>query len=169
LRGTKQSIENIWQTASEINVSHFNIQRSINGKDFTIIGKIKAQNKITNEYNFIDNELPITNDQLTIYYRIESVDFNGRKQYSTTQQINTKHQTPNIVLFPNPATTTVNIASQQNIKEIKIINQLGQVVKHQTPNTKQITLNTEQFAKGVYMVQITTSNGEIKTQKIIFQ
>ncbi len=169
LRGTKQSLENTWTTANEINVSHFNIQRSINVKDFITKGKVVAQNKIANEYSFIDNELPITTDQLTIYYRIESVDKDGRKQYSTTQQINTKHQTPNIALYPNPAKDYINVSSNENIKEIKIINQLSQIVQHQTPNTKQITINTKQFAKGLYIVQCTTNKGEINIQKLIIE
>jgi hypothetical protein len=167
LRVTKQSIENIWQTASEINVSHFNIQRSINGKDFITIGKVTGQNRITNEYSFSDS-LPV--DGLgVVYYRIESIDFNGRKQYSTVQQISTKYQTQNIVLYPNPAKDYINILSNENIEEIKIINQLGQVLQHQTPNTKQITIDTKQFAKGLYIVQFTNNKGEIKTQKLIVE
>ncbi len=165
LKGTKQSLENIWQTANEINVSHFNIQRSINGNNFITIGKVKAQNKLTNEYSFID-ETP--NEGLN-YYKIESVDFDGRKQYSTTQQINTKPQTPNIAVFPNPAKDFVTIISQENIKEVKIINQLSQLVQHQIPNTKQITINTKQFTKGLYIVQCTTNKGEINTQKLIIE
>ncbi len=164
LLGTRQSIENIWTTANEINVSHFNILKSIDGVNFKIIGKGKAQNKLTNEYSFTD---VIPNDGLN-YYKIESVDFDGRKQYSTVQQINTKHQILNIAVFPNPATTTINITSQQNIQQIKLINQLGQTLKQlNNVNTKYQTINIEQFSKGIYVIQITTSNGEIKTQKIV--
>jgi hypothetical protein len=166
LRGTKQSIENIWQTANETNVSHFNILKSIDGRDFKVIGKVAAQNKITNEYIFSDS--PPMEGLGVVYYRIESVDFDGRKQYSTVQQINTKPQTPNIAVFPNPATTTINITSQQNIQQIKLINQLGQTLQQFINlNAKHQKINVEQFSKGVYIIQITTSNGEIKTQKIV--
>ncbi len=163
---TKQSIENNWTTANEINVSHFNIQRSINDNNFITIGKVKAQNKLTNEYNFIDNELPITNDQLTIYYRVESVDFDGRKQYSTIKQINTKHQTPNIVLFPNPAKDFVTIESKDIIKQIKVINQVGQIVYSNTINRTSYILNLTLFSNGLYIVQATKTNGETSTQKL---
>ncbi len=165
LRGTKQSVSNIWTTANEINVSHFNVLKSIDGVNFKTIGKSKAQNKLTNEYSFTD-ETP--NEGLN-YYKIESVDFDGRKQYSTTQQINTKPQTPNIAVFPNPAKDYLNISSQENIKEIKIINQIGQVLEYQTPNSKQITINTKQLIKGVYIVQCITNKGEISTQKLLIQ
>ncbi len=63
-------ITNTWQTTNEINVSHFNIQRSTNGKDFTTIGKVVAQNKITNEYTFLDS--PPLEGLGVVYYRIES-------------------------------------------------------------------------------------------------
>jgi hypothetical protein len=42
-----------WQTASEINTSHFDIERSTDGKLFEKIGELKAQNKPTN-YNYLD-------------------------------------------------------------------------------------------------------------------
>jgi len=64
-----------WHTVNEVNVSHFNIQRSSNGKDFTNIGRVNAGSN----YNFID-ELK-TKDQLlkTIYYKLEIVDKDGSK------------------------------------------------------------------------------------------
>jgi hypothetical protein len=52
-----------WTTANEINVSHFNIQRSSNGKDFINIGKVKANNKNYNEYSFTD---PLTTSYLPL-------------------------------------------------------------------------------------------------------
>jgi len=163
----EKSIENIWTTANEINVSHFNIQRSTDSKDFITIGKVAAQNKISNEYTFYD--LPPVEGLGVVYYRIESIDFDGRKQYSITRTLNLKPQTLNsVVIFPNPATIAINITSQQNIQQIKLINQLGQTLKQlNNINTKYRTIDIEQFSKGIYVIQITTSNGEIKTQKIV--
>ncbi|MFY7964305.1 MAG: T9SS type A sorting domain-containing protein [Chitinophagaceae bacterium] len=168
LLGTKQSIENLWTTANEINVSHFNIQRSTNTKDYTTIGTQKANNKNYNEYSFTD-PLTTNNLPLTLHYRIESVDFDGRKQYSMVQQVNTKHQTSNIVLFPNPAKDYINILANENIKEVKIINQFRQVLEQQIPNTKQITISTKQFAKGLYIVQIIFKDGTTKNEKLIIE
>ncbi len=163
LRGTEQSIENIWQTANEINVSHFYIQRSLNGKDFTAIGKVKAQNKLTNEYSLTD-ETP--NEGLN-YYKIESVDFDGRKQYSETRILNFKPQTLNgISIFPNPAKDFVTIESKDIIKQIKVINQVGQIVYSNTINRTSYILNLTLFSNGLYIVQTTKTNGETSTQKL---
>ena len=78
-----------WQTTNEINVSHFNIQRSINGKNFTTIGKINAS---CCKYYFTDDKLPMTTDKLTLYYRLEIVDKDGSKQYSYVMVVNLKPQ-----------------------------------------------------------------------------
>jgi hypothetical protein len=54
----EKQVENRWVTANEVNVSHFNIQRSVNSKDFITIGKVSANNKSYNEYSFIDVQFP---------------------------------------------------------------------------------------------------------------
>ncbi|MEI6834783.1 MAG: hypothetical protein WCL28_12410, partial [bacterium] len=84
----EKQVENIWQTADEINVNHYNIQRSTNAKDFTTVGTVKAKNKSYNAYEFIDDSPLTTADSKFVYYRIEAIDKDGTKNYSTTQQIN---------------------------------------------------------------------------------
>ena len=41
--GIQNTVENVWETASEVNVSHFNVQRSIDGITFETIGKVNAK------------------------------------------------------------------------------------------------------------------------------
>ncbi|MEI9956490.1 MAG: hypothetical protein WDM90_09365 [Ferruginibacter sp.] len=45
-----------WQTATEINSDYFNVERSSNGQDFEVIGKVKAVGNSSNiiNYNFTD-------------------------------------------------------------------------------------------------------------------
>jgi hypothetical protein len=42
-----------WQTASEVNNSHFNIERSTNGSTFHSIGQVKGNNK-PSCYQYVD-------------------------------------------------------------------------------------------------------------------
>ena len=169
LRGTKQSIENLWQTANEINVSHFNIQRSNNNKDFTTIGKLSAQNKNYNEYSFIDK--PTINEKPeTLWYRIESIDKDGKKQYSVTKSLNIQHSASNITIYPNPAKNIVTISSKETIKEISIINPLGQVLYSKQINNNQLSnIHLQSFAKGLVVVKIITVKGEIISKKLIIE
>lgn len=163
---TKQSIQNIWTTANEINVSHYNIQRSTNAKDFATIGTVKANNKNYNEYTFIDNQ-PLFSDS---YYRIQSIDKDNKVNHTDTKKITINDKQQTIDVYPNPATTILNIVSKEKMQQIKIINQLGQTLKQfNNLNVKQQTINIEQFSKGIYIIQITTTDQEIKTQKIIIE
>ena len=78
--GIQNTVENVWVTSTEINVSHFNVQRSTDGITFYTIGKINA--KGASKYSFIDN----TNHTGVVYYRLEMVDKNGSKTYSEIKE-----------------------------------------------------------------------------------
>jgi hypothetical protein len=69
-----------WATATEINSSHFNVERSTDLKDFTTIGKITSagDSRQRIEYNFLDEApLPGVN-----YYRLKQVDKDGTSELS---------------------------------------------------------------------------------------
>ncbi len=170
LQGTKQSVENLWTTANEVNVSHFNIQRSTSNKDFLTIGEVSANNKSYNEYSFIDDvgnlELGIRN----LYYRIQSVDFDGKKQYTQTKTINYKPQTLNSVsIFPNPAKEFVTVECK-GAKELMIVDYLGRTIVDKKIINNQLTIiNVQRVIKGIYVVKAIMNNGELKTEKLIVE
>jgi hypothetical protein len=173
LRGTKQSVENRWTTANEINVSHFYVQRSTpelsGGKDYKIIGQMKAQNRTQNAYSFVDEEP----QEGTNYYRIIAVDIDGKLSYSEVRQFIINHSSLNINIYPNPAKDFVNIVGK-SIKEIQIINQLGQVVYKEIATGTNLrndaaTINIKNLNKGLYIVKVTTTKGEVKNEKLIVE
>jgi hypothetical protein len=166
-------VENVWTTANEINVSHFNIQRSINGKDFITIGKVSANNKSYNEYKFIDDSQQSTVDGglWTVYYRIESIDFDGRKQYSEIKRVtpNEKQETRNLVIFPNPAKDNLTIECK-GMKEFSIVNALGlEIASGKNLRNDVAVVSVKGFAKGLYIVKVVTANGDVKTEKLIVE
>ncbi len=162
----EKTVENSWTTANEVNVSHFNIQRSTNGTDFFTIGTMAAKNSSTNHYEFLDNLLPTANEP-KLYYRIQSIDKDGKVQYSLIRQINTKGLTPSFVIYPNPAKDYINIVAQDDMKEIRIINQGAQTVKQVVVSAKQATIPIKQWTKGTYIIQITLANGKTIAEKVV--
>jgi hypothetical protein len=163
-----KQIENRWVTANEVNVSHFNIQRSINAKDFITIGKVSANNKNYNEYSFTDNGQQSTVDG-GLYYRIESIDKDGKKQYSETRTITLEPQTLNgVSIYPNPAKDILNV-NCVGMKELNIINSLGQKVIHQTINNNMYQLNIQLLSKGLYLLNIITTKNNVYNEKLIVQ
>jgi len=75
-----------WMTATELNNSHFVIERKDNNSSWTSIGNVNGAGNSTSpiSYNFIDENLK----QSTYYYRLKQVDFNGTFAYSNTIEIN---------------------------------------------------------------------------------
>ncbi|RYZ46945.1 MAG: T9SS type A sorting domain-containing protein [Sphingobacteriales bacterium] len=73
-----------------------------------------------------------------------------------------------ISIFPNPSKANVTIAHKAHVKmkEISIVNLMGQsVYKNDKVNAEQIDINTTGFAAGIYNVLINTEKGTI-TKKL---
>ena len=74
-----------WSTASELNNDHFEIQHSIEGKNFKTIGQLKGNGttSVGASYNF---EHP--NPSVGInYYRLKQVDVDGKYEYSPIRSV----------------------------------------------------------------------------------
>ncbi|MEH0155021.1 hypothetical protein V6R21_12820 [Limibacter armeniacum] len=86
-----ESVSLNWATASEENNSHFEIERSADGKTFEKVGEVEgsgnSQTRI--DYKFEDN----FNSFNTIYYRLKQVDFNNKFEYSPTVIIRNSEMT----------------------------------------------------------------------------
>ncbi len=151
-----------WQTATEINTSHFNIQRSITGKDFTTIGKVTA--KGASEYTYNDNEKSTAK---TLYYRLEIVDKDGTLSYSEVRELSIVNSPLSIT--PNPAKDNVTV-SGANLKQVKLLDNLGRVVTiKEATNSSTVSILVSHLAKGIYMAQATFKDGSIKTEKLVVE
>ncbi|MBO7227147.1 MAG: T9SS type A sorting domain-containing protein, partial [Bacteroidales bacterium] len=62
-------------------------------------------------------------------------------------------------MYPNPATDYVMVSSNYVINEIAVINALGQTVATYSGNAENVQINTQDLAKGVYMISIKTAEG----------
>ncbi len=167
----EQQVTSNWFTANEINVSHFFVQRSTNGKDFTIIGKVNAKGASYNEYSYVDNS-PLVEGLGVVYYRILSVDKDGKTSFSETRTIELRSTNFEVRLFPNPSKDVVNIECKEGIKEVKIIDCLGREMLRQAQhdgNVHHLSLNINHYPKGLYIVQVITKNGEVKSEKLLIE
>ncbi len=165
---TENSVALNWQTTNEINVSHFNIQRSLNGRDYMNIAKVLANS--VSGYSFVDDKLPFTNDKLTLNYRLEILDNDGKKQYSEVRQITIDKKLSTINVFPNPAKDFVTINSKQNIKSLKLTNLYGQVIQeYSSINSNSYQIKISSLTSGVYWLTALLKDGTHQTQKLLIE
>ncbi|MES2779261.1 MAG: T9SS type A sorting domain-containing protein, partial [Bacteroidota bacterium] len=71
-------------------------------------------------------------------------------------------------LYPNPASGTIFIRHSESLQTVSILNQLGQVVLHQTVNAQQVNVSTTLLDRGIYFVHIKTATETI-TQKLFLK
>ena len=64
-----------------------------------------------------------------------------------------------VSVYPNPTSNNVNIAAL-GINHITVMNTLGQVVYDSNVDGNMTTLDMSSYQTGVYMVRVTTENGE---------
>ncbi len=168
VQGSKTENTISWQTATEINTSHFNIQRSNNGKDFTTIGKVDAKGAST--YTFNDQSHPPTppSPKGVLYYRLEVVDKDGSKTYSEIRSVSLTTDDSGFTISPNPAKDYVTITGS-NIKQVKLLDNMGRVVIVKEVNNTPINIPVSNLSKGLYMVQATYIDGSMKTEKVVVE
>ncbi|HRW96797.1 MAG TPA: T9SS type A sorting domain-containing protein, partial [Bacteroidales bacterium] len=69
-------------------------------------------------------------------------------------------------LYPNPAKEFVNIETNFEISNLKVVNYVGQVVFDQNLEQSNYLINTSSFGPGMYFVQIQTINGVVITKRL---
>ncbi len=149
-----------WQTATEINVSHFNVQRSIDGITFETIGKVKAKGAST----YTSKDPLTTHDSrfTTLYYRLEIVDKNGAISYSEIRHL-VLSDNNEISIYPNPTKDLVRI-NGKNILSVKVSDIVGRMLINQSfNNTVNPAISLKGLVAGVYYLTITTTDGKEKT------
>jgi hypothetical protein len=166
-----------WTTAMEINVSHFVIEKSVNGSSFTDAGIVFAFGNSTIERNYSMTDKLMNTQDAVIYYRLRSVDNDGKTELSETRavRISSKPQsTVTVLTYPNPASNELRITVPSGWQNKKVVYELytanGQAVRRiENGNSSQTeTLNISALAPGFYMVRV-SCNGEVAQQKIIKQ
>lgn len=90
-----------WATATETNNSHFEVQRSADGRKWAVLGEVKGAGTIQEpqQYEFTDAYPPAG----LSYYRLRQVDYDGQYAYSPVVAVNRKGEGYSFSVFPNPA------------------------------------------------------------------
>ena len=68
--------------------------------------------------------------------------------------------------FPNPVNDVLTIKAQKAVEDITVFNMLGQVVKQQTPNTMDCTVDLSAMQSGAYFVKVSIGNN-VETVRIL--
>jgi hypothetical protein len=166
-----------WSTATEINNSGFEIQRSTNNKNWNAAAFIEGKGTTTSpaDYNYVDNS--ITSGKY--FYRLKQIDFDGSSEYSNTVEVYVGIPDGFVLEqnYPNPfnPSTKIKFGFDQNTKaELKIFDVLGnEVVKlfnetAEAGRIYEVNFNASALASGVYYYRLSGDNRtEIKKMMLL--
>ena len=159
-----------WETASEENNSHFDVERSLDAINFEKIGTVKG-NGTTNtkrSYTFTDaNPYGGMN-----YYRLRQVDLDGK---TTVSHMAFAKYTSKLVSFeqvyPNPFINELNLVISNAIATeatLSIVDVTGRIVSTQAislqAGNNSLNLSTTQLAQGIYNLVLRTGKTVVSTR-----
>jgi PKD repeat protein len=72
-----------------------------------------------------------------------------------------------VSIFPNPVKDVLNIQGTSNIQEVKVFNQVGQLVISQKVDVQNMTINTSNLKSGIYNLQVKMADGFVNKKIVV--
>jgi choice-of-anchor B domain-containing protein len=150
----KNKIKLTWNTATEINVKAFEVEKLLmtNGlEDWQIINSTKANNAPSAYISFDKNPKAGTN-----YYRLKTVDNDGSFAYSKVIAVEFLNAKSSVFLYPNPSKNRLflsNNASPDN-QTVLIMDVVGKVVMRSTIGQGRTGFDISNLSNGTYFLTV---------------
>jgi hypothetical protein len=141
-----------WQTASEVNNSHFEIEHSKDGLNFKLLDIVKGSGTSTSilDYSYTHSNV----EDGVHYYRLKQVDFDGSFDYSdvVSLDVNNSKEGGELQLFPNPSNGIIDITSSSN-QMINVYDILGRAQGVFSLTQGQNKIDFSALTSGVYFIK----------------
>ncbi len=167
-----------WITASERNNDRFELQKSVDGRNFATIAVVRGAGNSNSPqtYSFTDNNI-----SKTAYYRLRQIDFDGTTAnigniIALTGNCIKKPNAGIDVIFPNPtlasATILYNAASEQKgMATWTLIDAMGKIVLQNTTELREdgnlISVDLKALPSGVYTFYLSGETWNSEAKRII--
>ena len=163
-----------WQTASEHNSAFFDVEKSRDGINWSVVETTAAAGNSTTllDYTVVDSE-KVTD---VVYYRLNQLDLNGESKIYGPISTNCNNEDMfKALVYPNPTKDMFTLELSNNITQnvsIQLIGTDGKLV-YQTTHLLQagstiLPLSSENLNAGIYSLHIQGEN-TLKTIKLIVQ
>lgn len=153
-----------WVTQTEINMSHYDVERSIDGEFYEVINRVQANGNTNMETQYI----AIDNDPFSgvNYYRLKQFDRDGTFKYSEIRAVNVLDPAYDVItLFPNPTNDlTEVIFNSFSVETAQFIltDASGRTITNEPINVvkggNRLDLDMSNQTEGIYMITIVTKH-----------
>jgi hypothetical protein len=151
-----------WVTASEVNSSHFIVEKALDGEAFYSVGVVSAAGNSSqlSEYQFVDKNL----GEKVIFYRLKMVDLDGSSAYSQIISTSGDPLESEPVIYPNPFSDRLTVNPNLRASSIQLYTIYGQLVLEAQIDDGLIEVGSKVSA-GLYMVKLYDSKGMLVAQE----
>ena len=164
-----------WKVENEMNIKQYEVEKSINGIQFTTLAVVPATANNGNSANYLSTDArPVEGYN---YYRVKSLDINDKIAYASVVKVLIGSLEEDITAYPNPITSGILRLEFNNqpagLYEIWLINKSGQLIMSKQinhtegANTELIKWNYN-LAHGSYQLEITKPDGSTKDINLIY-
>lgn len=155
-----------WSTQSEMNNSHFEVERSTDGIIFSTVGVVAGAGNSSTQRNYqFEDVAPASGLN---QYRLRQVDFNGQTSYSeiVTARIAAEN-TLSVTAYPNPATDrlTVSVPTAETFKA-QVMDLQGKVLRTAGCDCQEDQIDLTGLSAGMYLLRV-DAGMESQTTRIV--
>lgn len=157
-----------WKTTDELNAHLFELERSLNGRNYFAITSVAAINHAGVQlYDFVDKDVTGLNVPV-VYYRIKQKDIDGRFNYSQIVALSIGNKNT-VLLYPNPVTDkanlTINVTKAQLV-QVKLVDYSSRIMLQQqfklTAGTNAVYIDMTPYSRGAYQLEL---KGELLNER----
>lgn len=156
-----------WVTESEQNNNNFDIERSVDGKQWRSVGMVYSQAEDGNssaslQYSYTDID-PLAGKSL---YRLKQTDFDGNFSYSDVRMIHFD-RTTNIAIYPNPVMDNLHFSGVTGLADLYIYDLTGNLIQVFKNYDSSRTIPVNILSNGTYVLTIIEHEGKSSQHKFI--
>lgn len=175
VKATKSN-ENIlveWTVEAESNLKQYEVEKSVDGNTFSKAATVATSNINGGKYQWLD-QTPASGYN---YYRIRSVDMDGKTALTQIVKVNIETSIGSISVYPNPITNgTVNLQlgnQPEGVYNLRLLNPVGQVllttkINHAGGNHTEKINWDHSLPRGMYTLEVSNTLTGVKLIKLMY-
>ena len=152
-----QKVELNWTTSTEQNNLGFEVQRSLNGVDYTSIGFVNGAGTSSSEikYHFTD-ESPVAGKG---YYRLKQINIDNKFKFSAIRIVDFAKLIQGLQIYPNPVHSNLTVVNVKSGNILNLFDSFGRLVAtRKAVNTEEV-IPMDKLSSGMYILQVQDNDG----------
>ena len=167
-----------WTASNELNASHYEVERSEDGINFSDIGNVNAGLSSNTQHDYSFNDYLASIHSSLVYYRLKMVDLSGNFTYSKIipLRLDQAQSATKISIYPNPATDFAVLklySGKQDVAIVKLMDNAGKEIMKKSfainvGSNNLLIDRLNSLPRGLYIIEVISGN-TFSNEKLIKQ